>query len=204
MDVAAIWDKMYGDSEYRYGTQPNAFVAEQAPQLLTPGAQVLVVGDGEGRNGVWLAKQGFDVTTVDASVKGAAKSKALAAELGVTMDIRVGLFPQATADCAPFDAVVLTFVHVPPPLRPGMHQAVMQALVPGGLVLLEGFRPEQRTLGRTSGGPPAVPPMFTEEMLRSDFEGLEIESLTSLTVTLDEGPGHSGLAEVLRLIARRP
>jgi hypothetical protein len=164
----------------------------------------LVVGDGDGRIGVWLAQQGVSVTTVDASAKGAAKSTSLAAERGVRVDIRVGLFPQATSDCPPFDAVVLTFVHVPPPLRPGVHQAVMQALVPGGLVLLEGFRPEQRTLGRSSGGPPAVPPMFTEEMLRSDFEGIEIESLTSLTVTLDEGPGHSGLAEVVRLIARRP
>ena len=204
MDVAAMWDQMYGASEYRYGTAPNAFLSEQAPELLAPGARVLVVGDGEGRNGVWLAQQGFDVTTVDASAKGAAKSKALAAECGVTLDVRVGLFPQATADCAPFDAVVLTFVHVPPPVRPALHQAAIQALVPGGVVILEGFRPEQRTLGRSSGGPPAVPPMFTEQMLRSDFEGLQISSLTSLTVTLDEGPGHSGLAEVVRLIGRRP
>ena len=203
MDVAAMWDQMYGISEYRYGTQPNAFLAVQAPKLLAPGARVLVVGDGEGRNGVWLAEQGLAVTTVDASAKGATKAKALAAERGVSMDVRVGLFPQATSDCAPFDAVVLTFVHAPPPLRPALHQAVIRALAPGGVVILEGFRPEQRTLGRTSGGPPAVPPMFTEAMLRADFEGLEIISLTSSTVTLDEGPGHSGLAEVVRLIGRR-
>jgi 2-polyprenyl-3-methyl-5-hydroxy-6-metoxy-1,4-benzoquinol methylase len=203
MNVATVWDQMYSVTEYRYGTAPNAFLAEQAPKLLTPGARVLVVGDGEGRNGVWLAEQGFAVTTVDASAKGAAKSEALAAERGVTLDIRTGLFPQATADCAPFDAVVLTFVHVPPPMRPGLHQAAIQALVPGGVVILEGFRPEQRTLNRSSGGPPAVPPMFTEQMLQSDFEALEISSLASLTVTLDEGPGHSGLAEVVRLVGRR-
>lgn len=203
MNVATMWDQMYSTPEYRYGTTSNAFLAEQAPNLLSDGVRVLVVGDGEGRNGVWLAEQGFAVTTVDASAKGAAKSKALADERGVTLDIRAGLFPQATADCAPFDAVVLTFVHVPPPMRPGLHQAVIQALAPGGVVILEGFRPEQRTLNRTSGGPPAVPPLFTEEQLKSDFEDLEIISLTSLTVTLDEGPGHSGLAEVVRLIGRR-
>jgi hypothetical protein len=85
-----------------------------------------------------------------------------------------------------------------------LHQAAVQALVPGGLVLLEGFRPEQRTLGRTSGGPPAIPPLFSEAILRADFEELEISSLEALTVELDEGPGHRGLAEVVRLVGRRP
>ncbi|MED5373903.1 MAG: class I SAM-dependent methyltransferase [Myxococcota bacterium] len=204
MEVGAMWDQMYGVAHYRYGTAPNAFVAEQVPQHLAPGARVLVVGDGEGRNGVWLAEQGHQVTTIEPSIQGVNKARKLAAERGVAPDIRHGLFPQAAKDLEPVDAVVLTFVHVPPPLRPGLHAAVIQALKPGGLVILEGFRPEQRTLGRTSGGPPAVPPLFTEQMLREDFGALEILVLTAPTVELSEGPGHSGPAEVIRLIARRP
>lgn len=202
MDPASFWDEAYRIDHYRYGTRPNAFLAEVAPTALARPSRVLVVGDGEGRNGVWLAAQGHDVVTVDASAEGPRKARALAVKHGVTPDIRQGLFPAAVAGEAPFDAVVLIYVHVPPDRRPGFHRAAVDALAPGGVVILEGFRPEQRTLGRTSGGPPDTSMLFTEDALRADFAGLTVERLESATVTLDEGPGHAGVAEVVRLVVR--
>lgn len=199
---AAFWDRAYGDAAYRYGTEPNAFLAEVA-SAWPPGRRVLVVGDGEGRNGVWLASQGHEVVTVDTSAVGVDKARALARRAGVSLEARHGVFPEAVPEREAYDAVVLIYVHVPPDLRPGFHRAAVERLVPGGRVVLEGFRPEQRSLGRTSGGPPAVPMLFTESDLRADFEALDLEHLSAPTVVLHEGPGHEGEAEVIRLVGRR-
>ncbi len=201
-DPAAFWNQAYGDDTYRYGTSPNAFVVESAVSLPT-GARVLVIGDGEGRNGVWLAEQGHAVVTVEPSEAGVTKARRLAGERGVAPEIRQGLFPAAVPETAAFDAVVLTFIHVPPDRRAGLHAAAIDRLAPGGVVILEAFRPEQRTRGRTSGGPPDAAMMFTEAQLREDFQELVIDHLSTPTVTLREGPGHDGEAEVIRLVARR-
>jgi len=204
MDPATMFDAMYGVEHYRYGTEPNAFLASMADEVLAPGSRVLVVGDGEGRNGVWLAAQGHEVVTVDASAEGVRKAKALAAARGVAPDIRQGMFPDAVAHEAPFDAVVLTFIHVPGELRPRFHKAALDALKPGGVVLLEAFRPEQITLDRTSGGPPVEAMMFTPEQMHEDFGHLHDVRIEAPTVHLDEGPGHNGTAEVVRVVGRKP
>lgn len=77
-----FWDQNFSAAGYKYGTAPNAFLVWQA-QRLAPASDVLVPGDGEGRNGVWLAQQGHRVTAMDGSTVGLQKTQALAAERGV-------------------------------------------------------------------------------------------------------------------------
>ncbi len=199
----AFWNTAYGDATYRYGTAPNAFLADQAPRVIAPGSRVLVIGDGEGRNGVWLAEQGHHVLTCDLSEAGPAKARALAAERGVAIEARTGAFPNAVADEAPFDAIVLTYIHLLPTVRTVVHEAVVEALAPGGVVILEAFRPAQRALGRTSGGPPDPAMMFTEDQLAQDFASLQTLHRSSPSETLSEGHGHAGLAELVRWVARK-
>ena len=200
---ATFWDNAFAADEYRYGTEPNAFLAEQAPKLLKACARVLCIGDGEGRNGVWLAEQGYDVHILEPSGVGIRKALSLAQKREVTVKTTQGFFP-ATRPNGTFDAVVLIYLHQPADRRVPFHEAVVSVLNPGGVVILEGFDVVQRDNNRRSGGPPVREMLFTTEMLAADFADANIEHLVAEETTLREGPGHDGAADVVRLVARRP
>ena len=70
-----MWDDLYNREEYVYGIQPNDFLKENINILKSP---VLSLAEGEGRNAVYLAEQGFDVLAVDSSETGLAKAQKLA------------------------------------------------------------------------------------------------------------------------------
>ena len=194
-----FWDHNFAVAGFKYGTAPNAFLVAQAHRL-PPGADVLVPGDGEGRNGVWLAQQGHRVTSMDGSSVGLQKAQALAAERNVTLETALGDLVDWSPAPAAFDAVVLTFVHLPPAIRADAHRRLAAGLRPGGVLVLEAFHPLQ--LDHRSGGPKDAAMLYTPETLRQDFSGLDELLAWSGEVTLDEGPGHQGLAHVTRWIGR--
>lgn len=197
-----FWDQNFSVSGYKYGTAPNAFLVEQAHRL-SPRSEVLVPGDGEGRNSVWLAQQGHRATAMDSSSVGLQKAQALALQRGVALQTVLADLSDWTPAPASVDTVVLTFVHLPPTIRAGAHQRLAQALKPGGWLLLEAFHPLQ--LGHTSGGPKVPEMLYTLAMLRADFAGQLTEVLAwDGEVTLDEGPGHQGLAHVTRWLGQAP
>lgn len=197
-----FWNQKFGNEEYLYGTSPNAFVKECVPELLDAGKTIVCLGEGEGRNAVWLASQGYLVTAVEQSDAGIAKIERLASERNVQIETVLS----SIEDFVPsrtFDAVVLTYIHALPGDREAIHAKAVQILNSGGRVFLEGYTPEQRLLGRTSGGPQAIEMLFTREMLAQDFQVLDIEYLEAIETELAEGQGHHGLANVVRLIARK-
>jgi len=196
-----FWDRRYAEPGFAYGTEPNAFLVSQRNRLVK-GALALAVGDGEGRNGVWLAMQGLKVLSVDASHVGLEKAKRLAADRGVTLRTEQIDLTRWKWPTAEFDVVVSVFVHFPPDVRARMHHAMLMALKPGGVLILEAFTPQQ--LGFRSGGPPVAEMLYTAEMLRLDFSGAAIESLDECETDLQEGPYHRGRAAAVRLVARRP
>ncbi|UUC91651.1 bifunctional 2-polyprenyl-6-hydroxyphenol methylase/3-demethylubiquinol 3-O-methyltransferase UbiG [Comamonas sp. C11] len=196
-----FWDQQFSVEGYKYGTAPNAFLQSEAHRIA-PSSKVLVPGDGEGRNSVWLAQQGHQVTALDVSSVGLQKAKALAVEGGVMVHTVLADLEDWRAESL-FDAVVLTYVHLPPSLRPYAHRRLAQALRTGGVLILEAFHPLQ--LGRTSGGPKQADMLYTLDMLHSDFQGmLDVQLAQECETTLHEGPGHQGLAAVTRYVATRP
>lgn len=195
-----FWDTRYREPGYAYGTEPNAFLASKA-SLLKPGMSALAVADGEGRNGVWLASLGLDVLSVDASEVGLRKTRELAASRGVAIRTAQADLGRWAWPSAAFDVVVSIFAHFPPALRPRLHQAMLAALKPGGLVILEAFTPEQ--LEYASGGPRAPEMLYSADMLRADFAAGEVLELTETRTELAEGKYHSGPAAVVRLLVRR-
>lgn len=198
---ADFWDDRYGGRDYAYGTEPNAFLVSQRWRL-DPGQEVLAVADGEGRNGVWLAQQGMKVTSVDASAVGLQKALRLALARGVMLRTTCADLLDWAWPCGTFDAVVSVFLHFPPAHRAAIHRAMLNAVRPGGLVILEAFRPEQLCLG--SGGPPVREMLYDAATLRADFADAEIVTLEDADPDLDEGPLHQGRAATVRLVARRP
>jgi SAM-dependent methyltransferase len=196
-----FWDQRFAEPGYKYGTEPNAFLREQAARLTVP-ADVLVPGDGEGRNGVWLAQQGHRVTAVDASAVGLQKARELATTQGVTVTTELADLGDWSPAPASVDAVVLIYTHLPGTIRQGAHRRLAQGLRPGGWLLLEAFHPAQ--LAHSSGGPKDADMLYTPELLDADFAGLLAPVLAwHGETTLSEGPGHQGLAQVTRWVGQR-
>lgn len=141
-----LWDERYAADDFVYGTDPNDVVRAEAHRIA-PG-RVLCLAEGEGRNAVFLASLGYDVTAVDFSTSALRKAERLARERGVTVEL-------IEADLATFDlgtdawtGIVSVFAHVPRDIRARVYGAVPRALVPGGVIILEAYRPEQIPLGR--------------------------------------------------------
>ncbi len=196
------WDARYAGEGYLFGQAPNAFLAAQAARI-EPGWSALAVADGEGRNGVWLAEQGLDVLAIDSSSVALEKARRLARSRGVDLrwelaDLEVWPFPEAR-----FDVVVAIFIQFAgPKLRTRLFEAIKGALKPGGLLLLEGYRPEQ--LAYRTGGPSIAENLYTQAMLREAFSDMEILDLAAYDADIQEGAGHNGMSALIDLVARKP
>lgn len=196
-----FWEARYAEEGLAYGVEPNEFLVLQR-QYFKPGMKVLVVGDGEGRNGVWLARQGLDVTTVDYAQAGINKAKALATQHNVSLQTLCQDLTEWRWPHAAFDAVVSIYLHFPSAIRPRMHAAMLAALKPGGVLILEAFNKGQ--LKYRSGGPPGADALFSAELLAKDFSGADIDLLEECVVDLNEGNYHVGPGAVVRLVLHRP
>lgn len=201
MSTSLAWDERYAGGGFQFGQAPNRYLESLAP-WLRPGMRALALGDGEGRNGVWLAQRGLAVTSLDWSPVGSAKAAALAASSGVAMAV-------VTADAATwdypaegFDLVAWIYLHLPPADRDAAAAGVRRGLAPGGMLALECFTPAQQ--GRRSGGPKLPELLWSRALVEACFAGLEVLELLEGSVLLDEGPRHQGCAEVVRALLRKP
>lgn len=204
-DKAAMWDERYGGAGYAYGEAPNAFLVSQRARLKA-GSRALVPGDGEGRNGVWLAEQGLAVDTLDLSAHGVAKARRLAQARGVALNARQADALAWDWPGETYDLIALIYLHLVAPERRALHARAVAALKPGGLIVLEAFRPEQiaRQAAGARGGPREARLLYGLEDLRDDFAALETLEAAEADADLDEGALHVGPSAVVRIVARRP
>jgi 2-polyprenyl-3-methyl-5-hydroxy-6-metoxy-1,4-benzoquinol methylase len=191
----AMWDERFSQAEPVYGHEPNGYLKEQAFRL-EPGMKVLVPADGYGRNGLWLAKQGLQVHTVDLSPVGVERARKAAQVAGVQLKIEEADLARWNWPVAEYDAIVCIFFHLPPEARAKIHKAMVQALKPGGMIILQAF--SQQQLQHASGGPKDVTLLYTPDLLRNDFAGTEALRLEEKVVQLNEGHMHSGLGAVIQ------
>jgi len=201
MEELERWNQRFGAAEYIFGTAPNAFLAYHA-SLLAPGQRALCVADGEGRNSVWLAEQGLEVSAFDLSPVGVEKARRLARSRGVEVRYEVASVYDWRWPEAAYDVVAAIFVQfADPAMRAFLFGRMIAALKPGGLVLVEGYTPAQ--LKHATGGPKQVDQLYTEELLRREFGSLEILELKAYEAELDEGSRHRGMSAVIDLVARK-
>lgn len=197
----AQWNERFAGEDYWFGTEPTPFLASQAHRL-EPGMTALAIADGEGRNGVWLARQGLKVTTVDLSPKGIAKAQRLAAHFGVAIETVCADLEAWDWGPPRFDVVVgVLFQFAGPAWRDGIFRAMKDVLKPGGLVMIQGYRPEQIAYG--TGGPPLVENLYTAELLRAAFAEMEILHLAEYDREQPEGMRNRGLCALIDLVARK-
>lgn len=194
------WDERYGGDDYVFGTEPNDFLAEVAGQI-PDNSKVLCLADGEGRNGVYLAQQGHEVTAVDQSSVGLEKARVLAQSRHVAIDTIAADISRYDMGEQVWDCIVSIFFHIPPDLQAIIYPNVIRALKPGGLLILESYTPKQLAFG--TGGPPVAELMLTEAIARSAFSSLTLQRCEELERPVVEGIGHTGQAAVLQVVGRK-
>ena len=202
------WNARYQDAgdDYLFGTEPNHFLAHRT-DLLRNGRTALCVADGEGRNSVWLAEQGLEVTAVEISPVALEKARRLAAgrRVGIDFlqaDMLAPGWPPAPMHGA-FDWVIGIFIQFTGPEERARQFAAMKQLTcRGGRILLQGYTPKQ--IEYATGGPGVLENLYTPELLREAFAGWEIEELVDYEEDVIEGRGHAGRSALIGMVARKP
>ena len=193
-----MWDEKYSEAEYIYGTEANTFLQENFTAM--PSGDVLCLAEGEGRNAVFLAKQGYRVTAVDSSLVGLEKARRLAQENDCKIEIVHADLQDFDPGVKKWDGIVSVFCHIPLPIRLRLHKKIVHALKDKGVLLLEAYTPAQ--LAHGTGGPPTEDLMMSADLLRDELKGLEFLQLRELERDVIEGTYHSGLGAVVQAIAR--
>lgn len=194
-----FWNKRYADEDYIYGTAPNDFLRANVNQLKK--GRVLCLAEGEGRNAVYLAEQGFDVTALDSSSVGLEKAQALAAKKNVSIttvcaDLNEYQFAESS-----WDSIVAIFMHLPKALRSTVYASVQKALVADGVFLTEVYRPAQ--LGYGTGGPSDVNMLVSLDDVQTKMTALKPVFAQETMREVLEGTGHTGNAAVTQFIGKR-
>lgn len=195
-----MWNERYNTEHYIYGTEPNGFLAEHYRSI--PKGDVLCLAEGEGRNAVFLASQGYRVTAVDLSAVGLEKAQRLAESRGVEVNWVHADLAEFDLGESRWDGIIAIFAHLPPAVRQRVHQGVVAALKPGGVFLLQAYRPEQLKFG--TGGPSDESMLITSQILGEELGALRFSMLKEAERDIIEGSHHTGRAAVVEAIAHKP
>lgn len=194
-----MWDERYNIEEYAYGTSPNEFLENNFSSI--PKGKVLSLAEGEGRNAVFLAKQGYAVTAVDASQVGLNKAKKLAEANNVHIDFILADLGNFDLGVSQWEGIVSIFCPLPSSLRKDLYKNAILALKPGGVFLLESYTPDQLKHG--TGGGNSANTMQTKNSLSAELAGLTFQHLLELERNVVEGIFHTGVGAVVQAIARK-
>ena len=199
MSTRDFWNEKFAATDYAYGTEPNDFLVSAVTNLKR--GATLSLAEGEGRNAVWLAQQGFTVSAIEQSEKGVGKTLRLALKRGVIVMAERGELETFHIQPNSWDLVVSIYAHTPQELRRKLHRQVVAGLKPGGVFVLEAYTPAQ--IANNTGGPKDVSLMPTAELLRSELAGLVFDHIEEVERDVVEGSLHTGTAHVVQVVAHR-
>lgn len=195
-----FWDTRYQVSEYIYGTAPNEYLAEKLPEAGED-SKILLPFEGEGRNALFTAKNGWDTYAFDGSVKGKEKALKLCKEYGVEINYEISMLEEFDFRKEFFDIAALIFAHADPNGKKLLIEGTLSSIKPGGYIIMEVFSKNQ--LGRTSGGPQHPDLLYTVSELHgylSEFKVIELEMREKM---MREGSHHEGISSVINVFARK-
>ena len=201
-DTKEFWNERFNKLDFIFGKEPNEYLVEQASNYLKPKSSVLCIADGEGRNGVWLAKQGMQVTGFDISDIALAKARQFAADNEVYIQYSICDTDGFNWQPNSYDAVIGIFIQfADPEMRVRIFKQVHQTLKPGGLFILQGYTSKQ--LEYKTGGPSLLEHLYTEDMIRGLSQEFKVLDLQCYEKALSEGTKHSGMSALLGMVAQK-
>lgn len=193
-----IWNEKFSSEDYLYGKEPNHFLKEELDKRKV--GKIIFLGEGEGRNAVYAAKLGWQVTAVDESEEGKKKALKLAKENNVSINYLIdNVLNFETRE--KFDAVVMIYLHIHDDLKEALHKKAISLLDINGEIILEAFEKDQ--LKFTSGGPKNIDLLYDLKTITEDFIDLDFIKLSKEEIELNEGNGHKGKAVVVRFVGRK-
>jgi 2-polyprenyl-3-methyl-5-hydroxy-6-metoxy-1,4-benzoquinol methylase len=195
-----FWDQRYRDHEMVYGYEPNDFFRSFIQQI-EPG-RVLLPAEGEGRNAVYAAGQGWQVDAFDYSTEAKHKALAYAEEQDVHIHYYNARMEEVDLPSAKYDLIALVYAHLSSDIRQAVHRKLAESLKPGGYLIMEVFDVSQRQYD--SGGPKDKDMLYTTDLLAEDFKELDIIRNEQLLTEIHEGDHHEGEAAIIRFVAQRP
>ncbi|MFC2116213.1 class I SAM-dependent methyltransferase [Bacteroidota bacterium] len=195
-----FWDQRYSEPGFAYGREPNDFFRHIIDEL-SPG-KLLLPGEGEGRNAIYAASRGWEVTAFDQSRIAREKALNWAGEMGLQLEYLLADISAFTCAFPEYDLIAMVYIHLPPSIRHMVHQKLTACIKPGGIIIMECFHKSQLNYG--TGGPPVEELLYLEEDLMTDFSQLEITKCEQQILDIHEGEYHSGKSSIIRLIAQKP
>ena len=189
-----FWNERFAQKIYAYGKAPNVFFAEQINRLQK--GKLLLPAEGEGRNAVYAAIKGWNVTAFDYSEEGKKKALDLSREYDVEIDYRIQNADEFS-DSEKYDAIALIFAHFEGDERKVLFDKLESCLIPGGHLIMEVFSKNQ--IERTSGGPKNLELLYSKDEIKTLFPNIDFITLEETKVMLDEG-NHQGEAAVIRVL----
>ena len=196
-----MWDERYSEAGFAFGTEPNDFLRDEFGRIPA-GGRVLCLAEGEGRNAVFLAQNGYQVTGMDSSKVGLDKAQQLANDKGVTITTQVVDLADYEFGEQQWDGIVVMWVHLPTPLRQHIHAQIAAALKPAGVLILEAYTQQQLEMDAV-GGPPATQRDRFGSLATLQYELAELKEVVGVETQrmVSEGTRHQGLSAVVQFIA---
>ena len=200
-----FWEERYSEEGFAYGVEPNEFLKKALKEYQLKGT-ILLPAEGEGRNAVFAAKMGLNVTCFDMSSQGKLKAQQLAKLNKVDINYKVGEFSEMEFEENSFDVIALIYAHFPPNVKSQYHQKLVKYLKKDGVLIVEGFSKKQLEINKEndeSFGPKNIEMLYAVEDIQYDFSVLETIELREELIELDEGIYHKGKGSVIRFIGKK-
>ena len=192
-----MWDQRYAEEGFAYGTEPNDFLVASM-HLVPAGGRILCLAEGEGRNGVFLAQNGFRVECVDSSTVGLAKARTLAESRSVSIDTEVADLSSYVIEDNAYDGIISIFCHLPPPVQETIHRQIYPGLKEGGVFILEGYSKKQ--IEYDTGGPRKKELLMDLESIQHELHPLDLTDVRETIRPIHEGVYHNGPGVVVQVI----
>lgn len=202
--MKSFWNQRYASEEYAYGKQPNEFFKRELDRLEV--GKLFLAAEGEGRNAVYAAQQGWEVVCYDFSEEAQKKALQLAKENNVKIDYRLGSLEDINFNQAEFDAVGIVFVQFPEAIRRQNFHKISSFLKPGGTMILEAFSKshlEDQKENPKVGGPKNSIQLYEIDAIKKDFNDFEVEIATEERTDLNEGIYHKGRSSVVQFVGKK-
>ncbi len=197
-----MWNEKFDRPDHLYGVEPNDFLRSCYDAISAKG-RVISLGEGEGRNAVFLATRGYAVTALDSSSVGLEKTKKFAESRGVRVETRLADLSKCEVGDREWDGVIVVFCHLPSALRAEVWSKISRSLKPGGALVMELYTPKQleaTKAGRSVGGPKDLDLMVTADEVKRAFPEMSFQILREVEREMHEGDGHRGLSHTVQVL----